>query len=322
MSSEMDKVLKKLETAVEAWTNELGGAAAPSGPEPDRADMGQAVAEFMGGVKDGLAAVHGLLVQESETSQAMAGRVDRLEDTVAALRQEVRSLLDARQGTLPGIDPGVDGKEAMRASELAQELADALRERDEVRSELEQIGREVHALREGADARDASSLAPSEAPAVPSLKAFDDYGRRRRMGEVLVSAGVLTQRQLDEALTVQHESPQRRLGAILIEKGFASDVVVARLIALQLGLQFLELETMEPEESALASITRRLAVQHECMPVRLAKGNLELAMANPLDLIAIEDVELASGAAVDPIVSAPSDIMTAIVHHYGPSYTR
>ncbi|HEO71528.1 MAG TPA: type II secretion system protein GspE, partial [Candidatus Hydrogenedentes bacterium] len=71
----------------------------------------------------------------------------------------------------------------------------------------------------------------------------------------------------------------------------------------------------DPE--AVALISGRLAARHACIPVRAGSGSIALAMANPLDLIAIEDIEHATGQQVRPLIARESEIMDAITRHYG-----
>ena len=69
------------------------------------------------------------------------------------------------------------------------------------------------------------------------IRAFDAHGHKRRMGTILVEAGVLTQEQLDAALAEQAANPQRRVGTIVVERGFTSEEVIARILAAQLRLR-------------------------------------------------------------------------------------
>ncbi len=149
------------------------------------------------------------------------------------------------------------------------------------------------------------------------LSGFDSDGRRRRMGDILVDAGVLTQEQLEEALREQQEHPQRRLGAILVELGHTESDVIAQVLACQLKLPYVQLEQEVPEESAVRLVNGRLCRHHHCVPVRLEDETVILAMSNPLDLIAIEDIELATSRRVDPVVASEPDIAKAIEWFYG-----
>jgi hypothetical protein len=145
------------------------------------------------------------------------------------------------------------------------------------------------------------------APDLP-LHAFDATGSRRRIGEILVEADVITSEQLAEALGEQERSPHRRLGSIFVEKGYTGETAIAQVLASQLKTQFVRLsqEVIDPDMMRL--LNPRVARRHECVPLRATDDRLILAMANPFDLIAIDDAELASGRRVDPVVATPTDI--------------
>ncbi|NUM54114.1 MAG: hypothetical protein HUU46_10760 [Candidatus Hydrogenedentes bacterium] len=149
------------------------------------------------------------------------------------------------------------------------------------------------------------------------LTGFDKAGRRRRMGEMLIEADVLSEAQLDRALAIQQEQPQRRLGSILIELGYTEADVIAQVLASQARVPFVRLEKDEPDPAAVRLVTERLAAHHVCIPLRIEEDRLVLAMANPMDLIAIQDIEHATGRSVDPAAASADSIAQAIKAYYG-----
>lgn len=148
--------------------------------------------------------------------------------------------------------------------------------------------------------------------------AFDDAGHRRRLGDILTAANAITEGQLDEALERQSRIPTSRIGTILVELGAATELTIARVLSAQLQLPYVELAEEAIEDEAVALMSPRLARHHQCMPVRVSGDTLVLAMANPLDLIAIEDVELATRKRVDPVVATQSQVAQSIETFYGP----
>lgn len=136
------------------------------------------------------------------------------------------------------------------------------------------------------------------------------------MSEILVGADIITLEQLNEALDVQRDNPQARLGDILVKKGFATEDSVAQALAYQRKIEFIRISDTPIEKKALKLINGRLAEKHACIPLSVEKKRLVVAMANPLDLIAIEDIERASERDVDPVVATPSDIHSAIREYY------
>jgi type IV pilus assembly protein PilB len=133
------------------------------------------------------------------------------------------------------------------------------------------------------------------------------------LGEIFLNAGIITPVQLEEALVAQKkERPWKHLGSILVRMGCTEEAHVAQAIAYQRKLEFLALEPETVARDAARLISARLAEKHLCIPVREEEGELVVAMENPLDLIAIEDVERASERRVRPAVSTPSAILAAI----------
>lgn len=147
-------------------------------------------------------------------------------------------------------------------------------------------------------------------------QAQDAEGRRRRLGEILVAAGVISEDQLEGALREQQTSWNRHLGAILVELGFVSEETVAQTLAAQVLLPFVRIAQSPPRPDALALVSKALAHHHSCIPLRIERDVLVVAMANPLDLVAIDDVELATRRTIKPVVAAASEIKAALKEHY------
>jgi predicted nucleic acid-binding Zn-ribbon protein len=197
-------------------------------------------------------------------------------------------------------------------SVLAQQLAEALRETEETREELNKAKLELDHLR-----RDKFS-APSISDEQRVLDAASQHrnGPKRALGEMLADAGVITREQLDQALDEQKKNPTRHLGEILVARKFASDAAVSQAMACQCGVEFVRFKenTVDPEAAAL--ISERLANQHVCIPVSATEDSLVLAIANPMDLVGIEDVERATNRKVAVLVGTAQEIKAAIGRYY------
>lgn len=141
-------------------------------------------------------------------------------------------------------------------------------------------------------------------------------GQRKRIGEILIEADVITDEQLKEALRLKSVDPRRRVGSVLIELGYATEEVVAAALAAQLRMRYVENVQQELDPGVLQFVPSHIARNHRCVPLSLNGGTLVVAMANPLDLIAIEDIEIASNARVEPVVSPPTEIDAAIARYY------
>lgn len=190
------------------------------------------------------------------------------------------------------------------AASLAEELKQAREERDQAVAEVQRLRGE-----------------PGPAPAPPKIvdlsrvKVFDARGHKKRMGQILVEAGIITQEQLEDILNKQASSPQRRFGTLVVEHGHTSEEVVARILAAQLRLPFTELKESDVDPAATMLVGPHLADLHQCIPIRKEEDRLTLAMANPIDLIAIEDVELATRCRVEPVVATPTGVRRAIAQY-------
>ena len=145
-------------------------------------------------------------------------------------------------------------------------------------------------------------------------------GGRRRLGEVLVAGKVLSEAQLEEALRTQREDRgrRRRLGEVITALGFADEVQIARALSDQLGLPFLDLGSMPIADETLAVLPRNVAVRHGAVPVTLAHDVLTVALADPTNVLALDDIRLATKlASVRTAVATASDVQEAVNRYYG-----
>jgi type IV pilus assembly protein PilB len=168
----------------------------------------------------------------------------------------------------------------------------------EATSDLDEVART-----DGFDGRGGSTITPG--PAVER-----DQRRRRRLGEVLVGAGVITEEQLNEALV--SSGPRERLGQALMRLEIVGEVDIADAVADQLGLDRIDLAVERPTRDAVARVPANLAERHEVVPVRMEDDVLVLATTDPSDVPAMDDVRLTARARkVRPVIATPSSIEAA-----------
>ena len=110
-----------------------------------------------------------------------------------------------------------------------------------------------------------------------------------RLGDVLTSAGIITEQQLRHALEAQ-KGTNKRLGAVLIEEGIISERQLIETLEIQLGIDFIDLGKIQIPMEMAHILPRTIAKRHNVVPVRLVRDELVLAMADPLNYVAIEDV--------------------------------
>ncbi len=135
------------------------------------------------------------------------------------------------------------------------------------------------------------------------------------LGELLLERGIISQAQLDQALDTQRDKGGL-IGEILVDLGFVKEDDIAQALTAQYGFPYLPLGNYDVDADITAIIPGRVARQYLLVPIDKIGNNLTLAMSNPLNVQAIEDVELLSGCSVQTFVSTSSDIKKAIEKYY------
>jgi len=139
---------------------------------------------------------------------------------------------------------------------------------------------------------------------------------RKRIGDILVESGVITPAQLQEALGRQRET-RDRLGRVLVEMRVATETQIAQALASQLGLPLVALAGTRIDPALLRLIPEALARKRRVIPVALEGDSLVVAIADPLDVFALDDVAIAARRPVKAVVALESDIAAAIERSYG-----
>ncbi len=137
----------------------------------------------------------------------------------------------------------------------------------------------------------------------------------KQLGDLLIERGVISERQLEKALAVQKERGGL-IGELLVELGFAKEEDIAQSLTAQYGFPYLPLSNYDINPEIINIVPGRVARQYLLIPIDKISNNLTLAMSNPLNVQAIEDVELLSGCSVQTFVSTSSDIKRAIEKYY------
>ena len=140
--------------------------------------------------------------------------------------------------------------------------------------------------------------------------------QRVSMTQFLVQRGFCTQEQVDEAIKVQKQTGNPDLGRVVIDLGFAGEREVLQAQAQEAGHAFVDLDNVAIESSAINVVPERIVKLHNVIPVRKDGTTLWLAMSNPNNLQALDDVRLASGCYVKPAVAVGGAIEDAIKKYY------
>ena len=136
-----------------------------------------------------------------------------------------------------------------------------------------------------------------------------------KLGDLLVKSGDITQAQLDEALKVQEDSGER-LGSILQKHGFITERQLIDTLMSQLGVEFVDLNTypIPPEMAQL--LPKNLAKKHMVVPVKATRTDVHLAMVDPLNFVAIEEVRAITRRRIIPLIAASAAVERAVQNLY------
>jgi len=137
----------------------------------------------------------------------------------------------------------------------------------------------------------------------------------KQLGELLIEQGVINRPQLDNALSLQKEKGGL-IGEILVALGYAKEEDIAKAITAQYGFPYLPLSNYEIDPAVISVIPGRVARQYLLIPIDRIGASLTIAMSNPLNSQAVEDVELLLECNVQVFVSTSSDIRKAIEKYY------
>ncbi len=144
---------------------------------------------------------------------------------------------------------------------------------------------------------------------------------KRRVGELLVDAGVINEHQLEIALAEQKRTGGR-LGTILIDLGLATEESISRALASQTGVDHYDLERTPVDPEAIPLVPEDLARRRQLVPLRLEDGTLVVAMANPTDIVAIDELERTADLFVRVVSASRRQIFAAIDRIYGAQARR
>ena len=137
----------------------------------------------------------------------------------------------------------------------------------------------------------------------------------KTIGQLLLEKGVIKQAHLDEALKIQKEKGGL-LGQILAGLGYVTEEQIAQAITVQYGFPYLPLANYEMDESAIKMVPENVARQYCLIPIDKIGNTVTIAMADPLNVQAVEDIEMVTGCSIQIFVSTATDIKQAIDKFY------
>ncbi|MFO7636059.1 MAG: GspE/PulE family protein [Clostridia bacterium] len=143
----------------------------------------------------------------------------------------------------------------------------------------------------------------------------------KKLGELLIEAGYINEEQLVEALKKQRNSG-KKLGKFMVEDGLITEGQMVDVLEFQLRVPRINFNDYNIDPSVPRMISQSLAQKHVLIPVGKEDRLLAVAMTDPLDLFAMDDVKIATGMEVRPYLATSSEIMTAIDRYYGRENTE
>jgi type IV pilus assembly protein PilB len=138
----------------------------------------------------------------------------------------------------------------------------------------------------------------------------------QRLGDLLVREKVITNEQLDQALKVQKDGGGR-LGSVLVKLGFLSDEDVTNFLSRQYGVPAINLSYFEIDGTVVKLIPYETAKRYQILPLSRVGSSLTIAMVDPTNVFAMDDIKFMTGFNIEPVVASESSIMAGIEKAYG-----
>jgi type IV pilus assembly protein PilB len=138
---------------------------------------------------------------------------------------------------------------------------------------------------------------------------------RKKIGECLIQAGLITDEDLQIALA-EHKRTGERVGVVLVRLNFATEKQITKALAYQLGFPYASLSDDPPDPSAIVLIPKEVALKRVCVAIRMEKNLLTVAMSDPLLFSLVQDLEFQTGCRIKQVVATRTDILEAIETGY------
>jgi len=138
---------------------------------------------------------------------------------------------------------------------------------------------------------------------------------RKKIGECLIQAGLITEDDLQTALA-EHKRTGERVGVVLVRMNLATEKQIAKALAFQLGFPYVNLAENPPDPNAVVLIPKEVALKRICIATTLEKNLLTVAMSDPLLFSLVQDLEFQTGYRIKQVVATRGDINDAIQTGY------
>ena len=140
--------------------------------------------------------------------------------------------------------------------------------------------------------------------------------KSKQLGQILIELGYITQDQLEQALA-EHQRTPKSLGRVLIDMGMIKEGDLVRALAEQVGLEFVDLAEHPVDPTATTLLPEALARRYRAIPIGERDGKLLVAMSDPANVYALDDIRTITNRDVQPLVATASDVERAIQKYAG-----
>lgn len=138
-----------------------------------------------------------------------------------------------------------------------------------------------------------------------------------QLGDSLVKAKLINEEQLQEALKIQKKQKSSRLGSILVELGFITENDLTKFLGDQLGINTVNAIGGTIDRTLISLIPQNIAINYSIFPLKKEQGKVVVAMSDPLNVVALDDIEAITALDVEPVAAPASAIKNAIEKYYG-----
>ncbi|WP_308637368.1 GspE/PulE family protein [Paenibacillus silvisoli] len=137
----------------------------------------------------------------------------------------------------------------------------------------------------------------------------------RRLGELLVEAGLVTEEQVERALKAKKDT--QRIGELLLQEGYVTERQLMNTLERQLGIPYVGLYQYAVDKKIISLVPKQLAKRHLLLPLKIDKDRLHVAMVDPLDFFAVDDLRMATGYQIERVLATKEDVLRGLNKYYG-----
>lgn len=142
------------------------------------------------------------------------------------------------------------------------------------------------------------------------------YTIKKRLGELLLESGIITEQQLQTALEEQQRT-KKKLGDVLLAQGVLTEHQLIEVLEFQLGIPHVTLSRFQIDAKLSQVIPEQMARRYQVLPIRVDGRKLMVAMADPLDLFVIDDLRMSTGFTIEPAIISRGELQRGIARLYG-----